>query len=78
MGKAMRLWLTAAVLGCVLLARVLYPYAAEALRRETARILAADANELGIAQALGRAMAEENWREELVAVIRQGIGESGA
>jgi len=65
--------LFAALLSTVILARLCYPAAVERTRREAARILAADLNELQLVETLGRAAAQDSWQEELAEAFRRAL-----
>lgn len=71
-----RALLISLILLSVLLARMLYPAGAAYLRRETARVLAADLENFTLVETLGRVFAEERVKEEWIAALRREL--SGA
>ena len=70
--------LFAALLFTVILARLCYPAAVESTRREAARILAADLNELQLVETLGRAAAQRDWQEEIAEAFLRSVFSRGA
>ena len=73
-----RILFFAFVLFAVILARLCYPAAVERTRREAARILAADLNELQLVETLGRAAAQRDWQEELAGAFLKAVLSRGA
>lgn len=70
--------ITVLILLAALLARMLWPAGAAALRREAMRVLAADRGSYELVQAMGRAVESGDWREEMITVLGSGLRESGA
>lgn len=68
-----RAWLVSAILTGVLLARLLYHAGAACLRREAARLLAADLENLEPVETLGRILSEERLQEEWIAALQHGL-----
>ena len=71
------LLLTAVVLLSIL-GKLLLPGGVSYLRRETARVLAADAENWQLLEVMGRALSRDGFRAELVEAIRRQTGERGA
>ena len=59
----------------VFLARIWYPAAAEKAKEQTARILAADLEQMSLVRAMGRALSQGDWEEELIAALSRSLRE---